>query len=255
MSKKCIYCGSPLPDTASFCPSCAKSQIRKRKLRGPMLSRKVLWSAAVLFSLVLLGGLIWLRLSEAWKAETPEMVEENTAPTVDMDRIRQRIQDWLDKNGTDYSTDLYEYTETTPYGNTVTHVILNTIMVCTYYTDHGVFGEEIRFPKVSGYGNYRSLYFERTSEDAEGADPLADGYDLQYKEYYYSGVPYTYVVGHKWKSTEGHVILYDEHYNVTEEFDVPDCKAYLDEHRLRKQDVVEEYIELIRSGQIQLLYQ
>ena len=253
MSKKCIYCGSPLPDDASFCPSCATSQIRKRKLRGPMLSRKVLWAAAGLFLLVLLGLLILPRLSGAWKTETPETIEETPTPTVDMDRIRQRTQDWLNEHGTDYSTDLYEYTETTPYGNTVTHVILNTINVCTYYTTDGIFGEEIRFPKVSGLGNYRSLYFERTSEDAD--DLLTDGYDLQYREYYYSGVPYTYVVGYKWKSTEGHVILYDERYNVTEEFDVPDCKAYLDEHRLRKQDVVEEYTELIRSGQIQLLYQ
>lgn len=251
MSKKCIYCGSPLPDAASFCPSCAKSQIRKRKLRGPMLSRKAVRTAAVLFLLVLLGGLALPRLSKAWKTETPETAEENTAPTVDMDRVRQRIQDWLEEKGTDYSTDLYEYTETTSYGNTVTHVILNTIMVCTYYTDDGIFGDEIYFPKVSGMGNLRSLYYERTSEDA---DLLVEGYDLRYQEYYYSGVPYTYVVGYKWESTEGHVIIYDERYNVTEEFDVPDCKAYLDEHRLRRQDVVEEYTELIRSGQIQLLF-
>lgn len=252
MSKKCIYCGSPLPDAASFCPSCAMSQIRKRKLRGPMLSRKVLWVAAGLFLLVLLGLLILPRLSGVWKTETPETITENTAPTVDMDRIRQRTQDWLNEHGTDYSTDLYEYTETTPYGNTVTHVILNTINVCTYYTGDGVFGEEIHFPKVSDIGALRSLYYERTSEDA---DLLIDGYDLQYREYYYSGVPYTYVVGYKWKSTEGHVILYDERYNVTEEFDVPDCKAYLDEHRLRRQDVAEEYTKMIESGQIPLLFQ
>lgn len=251
MSKKCIYCGSPLPDTASFCPSCAKSQIRKRKLQGPMLSRKVLWSAAAILLLALLGGLIWPRLSKAWKTETPDVVVENTGPKVDMDRIRQRIQDWLAEHGTDYSTDLFEYTETTPYGNTVTHVILNTITVCTYYTEYGVFGDKIYFPKVSGIGSLRSIYYERTSEDA---DILAGGYDLHYREYYYSGVPYTYVVGYKWKSTEGHVILYDERYNVTEEFDVPDCKAYLEEHRLRRQDVVEEYTELIKSGQIQLVF-
>lgn len=251
MSKKCIYCGSPLPDTASFCSSCARSQIRKRRLRGPMLSRKILWAASVLFLLVLLGGSMLPRLSGAWKTEPPETVEENTTPTVDMDRIRKRTQDWLDKEGTDYSTDLYEYTETTPYGNTVTHMILNTINVCTYYTTDGIFGEEIHFPKVSDIGNLRSLYYERTSENA---DFFTDDYDLQYKEYYPSGVPLTYVVGYRWKSTEGHVILYDERYKIVEEFDVPDCKAYLDEHRLRKQAVAEEYTKMIESGEIQTLF-
>lgn len=160
-------------------------------------------------------------------------------------------QDCLDENGTNYSTDLYEYTETTPYGNTVTHIILNTINVCTYYTDHGIFGEEIHFPKVSDIGNLRSLYYERTSEDA---DFFTDDYDLEYKEYYPSGVPLTYVVGYRWKSTEGHIIIYDERYNISDEFDVPDCKAYLDEHRLRRQDVTEEYTKMIESGEIQTLF-
>lgn len=146
-----------------------------------------------------------------------------------MDRIRQRIRNWLDENATDYGTDLYEYTETTRYGNTVAHVHLNSMNVCTYYTDHGIFGEEIHFPKINDVGNLRSIYSERMSEDA---GLLIDGYDITYTEYYSSGVPAVNVGGYKWDSTAGHVTMYDEQHRITDEYDIPDTKAYLEAHRL-----------------------
>ena len=40
MSKKCINCGAELPEDASFCLHCAKSQIEKNEVKPPRLWRK-----------------------------------------------------------------------------------------------------------------------------------------------------------------------------------------------------------------------
>lgn len=40
MNKKCIYCGTELPEDASFCPHCAQSQIEKVEAKSPRLWRK-----------------------------------------------------------------------------------------------------------------------------------------------------------------------------------------------------------------------
>ena len=40
MSKKCIHCGTELPDEASFCPHCTQSQIKKTEIAPPRLWRK-----------------------------------------------------------------------------------------------------------------------------------------------------------------------------------------------------------------------
>lgn len=35
MSKQCKYCGSQLPEAASFCPRCAQSQIERKEAKPP----------------------------------------------------------------------------------------------------------------------------------------------------------------------------------------------------------------------------
>ena len=40
MSKRCNHCGTQLPDAASFCPSCANSQIQRETVSGPRLWHK-----------------------------------------------------------------------------------------------------------------------------------------------------------------------------------------------------------------------
>lgn len=40
MSKNCRYCGAPLPEDASFCPRCARSQIDRTAMKPPRLWRK-----------------------------------------------------------------------------------------------------------------------------------------------------------------------------------------------------------------------
>ena len=57
MGKHCIYCGTPLPEEASFCPHCARSQIAKKPMRPPRFRRR---AAAVLAVLVLGMGLLCL---------------------------------------------------------------------------------------------------------------------------------------------------------------------------------------------------
>lgn len=57
MGKHCIYCGTPLPEEASFCPHCARSQIAKKPMRPPRFRRK---AAVLLAALVLGAGMLYL---------------------------------------------------------------------------------------------------------------------------------------------------------------------------------------------------
>lgn len=253
MSKKCIYCGSPLPDTASFCPSCAKSQIWKRKLQGPMISHRLLFAIAILL-LVIIAALVLPRIFKQAEPEIPEEAAvDSGGPTVDMDLIRQKIRANLDEKGTDYGTDLFETQETVD-GITVTHVFLNAQNICTYYTEDNVFVEAVRYyPRNSArsIGSMRAEYRENLAEAASFWDQT---YDIEYTEFYPSGVPSLHIGGHKWDSTEGIVKAYDEQYKVIGEYEIPDTKAYLDTHRLRWQDVAQEYTEQIEAGEIPRAY-
>ncbi len=56
MSKKCKNCNAELPEDASFCPHCAKSQIERTEVRGPRLWRKKTWY--VLLCVVVLAGAV-----------------------------------------------------------------------------------------------------------------------------------------------------------------------------------------------------
>lgn len=58
MSKQCIFCGTQLPDAASFCPSCAKSQTQRETVHGPRLWRKKALIAGAVTLLLLVGALI-----------------------------------------------------------------------------------------------------------------------------------------------------------------------------------------------------
>ena len=40
MSKKCIKCGHPLPDNASFCPHCTAVQMEKKEVKTPRRWKK-----------------------------------------------------------------------------------------------------------------------------------------------------------------------------------------------------------------------
>ena len=46
MSKKCIKCGQPLSDNASFCPHCTAVQKEKQEIKAPKRWRKAAFGAA-----------------------------------------------------------------------------------------------------------------------------------------------------------------------------------------------------------------
>lgn len=87
MDHKCVYCRAPLPDGASFCHCCAKSQLRKKPMNPPRRprARGALYAAAACAVLLLACcGLIRGRaarpepVSTAQTAPVPESV--STAP-------------------------------------------------------------------------------------------------------------------------------------------------------------------------------
>ena len=46
MNKKCIKCGQPLPDNASFCPHCTAVQTEKQEIKAPKRWRKTAFCVA-----------------------------------------------------------------------------------------------------------------------------------------------------------------------------------------------------------------
>lgn len=56
MSKKCVKCGHPLPEDASFCPHCTAIQVEKEEIRAPRRwKKKVFVIGAVLVFLAGVG--------------------------------------------------------------------------------------------------------------------------------------------------------------------------------------------------------
>ena len=54
MSKKCVKCGHPLPEDASFCPCCTAVQAEKQEIQTPRRWKKKALVAAVV--LLILAG-------------------------------------------------------------------------------------------------------------------------------------------------------------------------------------------------------
>ena len=46
MSKKCVKCGQPLPDNASFCPHCTAVQTEKQEVKAPKRWKKAALSSS-----------------------------------------------------------------------------------------------------------------------------------------------------------------------------------------------------------------
>lgn len=87
MDHKCVYCGAPLPDGASFCHCCARSQLRKKPMdppRRPRVRGALYAAAACAVLLLACCGLIRGQaarpepVSTAQTAPVPESV--STAP-------------------------------------------------------------------------------------------------------------------------------------------------------------------------------
>ena len=56
MSKKCIKCGQPLPDNASFCPHCTAVQKEKQEIKAPKRWRKAAFGATAVVVLLAAVG-------------------------------------------------------------------------------------------------------------------------------------------------------------------------------------------------------
>ena len=52
MSEKCVKCGQPLPDNASFCPHCTAVQTEKQEIKAPKRWRKAAVSATAVMVLL-----------------------------------------------------------------------------------------------------------------------------------------------------------------------------------------------------------
>ena len=69
MSKKCVNCGQPLPENASFCPHCATVQTEKKEVKAPKRWRK---KAAAVVILLLIVAVIGVAFSLYHRPKTYE---------------------------------------------------------------------------------------------------------------------------------------------------------------------------------------
>lgn len=84
MKKKCRFCGEPLPEKASFCPHCARSQLFPRSAPEPVLPRKRRpWGIPFLICAALLavaGCLLGMKKAPVPPEETAQEAAAETTP-------------------------------------------------------------------------------------------------------------------------------------------------------------------------------
>ena len=229
--KTCIHCGAALPDDARFCHKCAGAQGPKRKAGGPFPWRR---TVAVLGPVVALVGLLaaFRRPAEA----LPPVPEETAAPVIEESTLPP-----------------------------TTEAPVPTESRAPIARRNPIHFTKVKTAEEDGW-NYHATYTKMGDTFIEGTYTLSDGKISQAilrldgtrrAEYQQKGTEYTeYTEFHpngKWSfhtvgSSDGKgniVSSFDENGNVTQSQWVSDPVSYIEEHRLKLDDVIEEYTQEI----------
>lgn len=229
--KTCIHCGAELPDDARFCHKCAGAQVRKRKAGGPFPWR---WTMAVLGPVLTLVCLFaaFRRPVEA----LPPVPEETTAPiteetasptTTEEPTPTESRAPTARRNPIHFTKVKTEEEDGWNYHATYTKMG-DTFIEATY--THSVGKVEQVILRLDGTRRADYQYYAKR------------GF-VEYMELYPSG---------KWSFRVGGTIgygatasSYDENGNVTESEWVDDVVSYIEQRRLKVEDVIEEYTQEI----------
>ncbi len=227
--KTCIHCGAALPDDARFCHKCAGAQGPKRKSGGPFPWRR---TVAVLGTVVALVGLLaaFRRPAEA----LPPVPEETAAPVIEESTLPP-------------TTEAPVPTESrAPIArrNPIHFIKVRTTedegWNChATYTKMGDTFIEMTSTHASGKVEQAILRLDGTRR----AHYYQDGTVTEYSESYPNGKRSFHVMGRIGSGATAS--SYDENGYVTEAEWVDDVVGYIEQRRLKVEDVIEEYTQEI----------
>ena len=227
--KTCIHCGTALPDDARFCHKCAGAQGPKRKAGGPFPWRR---TVAVLGPVVALVGLF---AAFRWPAEAlPPVPEETAAPVIEESTLPPTTE------------------APVPTESRAPIARRNPIHFTKVKTT-----EEDGWNYHATYTKMGDTFIEGTCTSSDGkieqailrldgtrrSDYQQVGTVTEYAEYHPNGKWSFHVRGRIGSGATAS--SYDENGNVTESEWVDDAVSYIEERRLKVEDVIEEYTQEI----------
>lgn len=229
--KTCIHCGAALPDDARFCHKCAGAQGPKRKAGGPFPWRRTAALAAPILTLLCL--LTAFRkpaeaLPPAPEETTVPTAEETAPPTTTEGPAPTESQASTADRDPSLLTEVHTKEEDGwNYHATYTKMGDTFIEASFTYSDGKIEQVILRLD-----GTRRSDYQYYAKRGI-----------VEYAEFYPNG---------KWSFHVGGSIgsgatasSYDENGNVTESEWVDDAVSYIEQRRLKVDDVIEEYTQEI----------
>lgn len=224
--KTCIHCGAALPDDARFCHKCAGAQGPKRKAGGPFPWRRT--AALVVPLLTLLYLLTAFRKPvEALPPTTEESTEPTAAETAESPTPTESRAPTVRRNPSHFTEVKTKEEDGWDYHATYTKMG-DTFIEATFTYSNGKVEQVIL--RLDGTRRSDYQYYAKRGI-------------VEYMELYPNG---------KWSFHVGGSIgsgatasSYDENGNVTESEWVDDAVSYIEERRLKVDDVIEEYTQEI----------
>ena len=228
--KTCIHCGAALPDDARFCHKCAGAQGPKRKAGGPFPWRRIV---AVLGPVVALVGLFaaFRRPAEALPPLPEEtaapIIEESTLPPTTEAPVPTESRAPIARRNPIHFTKV-KTTEEDGWNYHATYTKMgDTFIEGTYTLSDGKISQAI----LRLDGTLRAHYYQ-------------DGTVTEYTEAYPNGNWSFHVMGSS-DSKGNWARSFDENGNVTQSQWISHPLSYIEQRRLKLDDVIEEYTQEI----------
>ena len=232
--KTCIHCGAALPDDARFCHKCAGAQGPKRKAGGPFPWRRTVAVLVPVMALVCLFA-AFRRSAEALPPVPEEtaapVIEESTlAPTTEAPAPTESRAPIARRNPIHFTKVKTEEEDGWDYHT-------------TYHATYTKMGDTY----IEGTHTFSDGKIEQTIlrlDSTHRAHYYQDGTVTEYTEFHPNGKWSFHAVG----SSNGmgdFVSSFDENGNVTQSQWISDPLSYIEERRLKVEDVIEEYTQEI----------
>ena len=229
--KTCIHCGAALPDDARFCHKCAGAQGPKRKAGGPFPWRKTAALAAPILTLLCL--LTAFRkpaeaLPPAPEETTVPTAEETAPPTTTEEPAPTESQASTADRDPSLLTEVHTKEEDGWNYHATYTKMGDTFIEATFTYSNGKVEQVIL--RLDGTRRSDYQYYAKRGI-------------VEYMELYPNGKWSFHVIGSIGSGATAS--SYDENGNVTESEWVDDVVSYIEERRLKVEDVIEEYTQEI----------
>lgn len=229
--KTCIHCGAALPDDARFCHKCAGAQGPKRKAGGPFPWRRTAALAAPILTLLCL--LTAFRkpaeaLPPAPEETTVPTAEETAPPTTTEGPAPTESQASTADRDPSLLTEVHTKEEDGWNYHATYTKMGDTFIEATFTYSNGKVEQVIL--RLDGTRRSDYQYYAKRGI-------------VEYAEFYPNGKWSFHVVGRIGSGATAS--SYDENGYVTEAEWVDDVVSYIEQRRLKVEDVIEEYTQEI----------